>query len=146
HARLPQTRQRGKVCEMIPDTKKKTAGSRLLILVGVAACILTIAVVAMPNLFRSRIAANEASAVGSVRSISTALDTYTKEHPGEGYPEELSDLTPYIDSTLATGQKSGYSFRYVPGGADFDGASKSYRVEATPVATQTGVRLFSTDE
>jgi len=114
--------------------------------VGITATALTIAYVGMPNLLRSRIAANEASAVGSMRAINTALASYSEQRPGGGYPQKLVDLAPYVDSTLSKGQKSGYKFRYVPAGPDLDGAVKGYRVEAVPVAAQTGVRRFSSNE
>lgn len=132
---------------MISDkAKKKTRVSWLLTVVASTAIVLAIAAVAIPNLLRSRIAANEASAVGSIRTINTALVTYSGDHPGQGYPQRLSDLTPYIDSTLALGQKSGYSFRYAPDAPDFDGAVRAFHVEAVPVTTQTGQRRFSSDQ
>jgi hypothetical protein len=96
-----------------------------------------------PNLLRSRVAANEASAVGSVRTINTAAETYKAQHPGEGYPQTLSDFAPYVDPVLANGVKSGYRFRYVPGTRDVDGAVKAFRVEATPVEEgKTGQRSY----
>jgi type IV pilus assembly protein PilA len=132
---------------MIPETGiKKTRGSQLLILIGVTAIVLTIASVAIPNLLRSRIAANEASAVGSIRIINTASVTYREQHPDVGYAQTLSDLAPNVDPILASGQKSGYRFRYKPNTADLDGVVKTYRVEAMPVTTQTGQRRFSSDE
>lgn len=132
---------------MIPDTaKKKVRSSPLLFLIVIVALALTIAAVSIPNLMRSRVAANEASAVGSMRTINTALVTYSAEHPGEGYPQRLSDLAPYIDPVLATGLKSGYNFRYLPDTPDVDGVVKSFRVDAAPISTQAGVRLFSTNQ
>jgi hypothetical protein len=58
----------------------------------------------------------------------------------------MSDLTPYIDSKLASGEKSGYRFRYVPETQDTDGVVKAFHVEAAPISTQSGVRRFSSDE
>ncbi|HYX69636.1 MAG TPA: DUF4349 domain-containing protein [Terriglobales bacterium] len=116
-------------------------------LVVVVLVTVLIAAIAIPNLLRSRIAANEASAVGSIRTINTAVATYSAQHPGEGYPQKLADLAPYVDENLASGQRSGYSFRYEPQAPDFDGVVKGFRVEARPVAAgQTGTRQFSSNQ
>ena len=126
--------------------RKKSRRSPLLFLVLLSALGLAIASISIPNLMRSRIAANEASAVGSVRTLNTALVTYSSEHPEQGYPQKLSDLSPYIDTTLASGQKSGYNFRYVPDAPDVDGVVKSFHVIAAPITNQAGSRRFSSNE
>ena len=131
---------------MFLNKGKKTRVSRLVILVMSTAVALTIAAVCIPNLLRSRVAANEASAVGSIRTLNTALVTYSGDHPGQGYPQRLSDLTPYIGTDLASGQKSGYSFRYVPQTSGIDGVVKSFRIEAAPITAQAGQRRFSSDQ
>lgn len=133
----------------IAARKRKTRSvvSWLVTLVLVAALVSTITAIGVPNLLRSRIAANESSAVGSVRTINTAIATYSAQHPDAGYPQRLSDLTPYIDGSLASGQKSGYHFRYVPVGRNANGVITAYHVEARPVAVgESGQRLFSSDE
>jgi type II secretory pathway pseudopilin PulG len=126
--------------------KLKTFVSQMLIPVVITAIVLTIAAVSIPNLLRSRIAANEAFAVRSIRTINAAVTAYSEQHPGTGYPQKLSDLSPYVDANLAIGQKSGYRFRYMPETDRFDGVVKSFRVEAVPVANETGIRRFSSDE
>jgi prepilin-type N-terminal cleavage/methylation domain-containing protein len=60
-------------------------GFSLIELLIVVAIILVIAAIAIPNLIRSRIAANEASAVGSVRTINTAEMTYASTYPNYGF-------------------------------------------------------------
>src|SRR6201985_1730991 len=95
-------------------------GFSLLELLIVVAIILIIAAIAIPNLLRSRMAANEASAVGSIRSVNTAAVTYSSTYPSVGYPASLAVLSPataatsatadLIDSVLAGGTKSGYKF------------------------------------
>ena len=55
---------------------RKQHGFSLIELLIVVAIILIIAAIAIPNLLRSRIAANEASAVGSIRTLNTAEITY----------------------------------------------------------------------
>lgn len=120
--------------------------------VGVAGIpiILIIAAIAIPNLLRARMAANESSAVASVRTITTAQVSYWGEHPATGYACSLSALgdAHKIDTTLASGQKSGYRFEIVGCEAGIQGqAITTYGVVAYPItANQTGIRAFCADE
>ena len=127
--------------------------------------ILIIAAIAIPDLMRSRMAANESSAVGSVRSINTAMVTYDASFPDTGYAATLSDLggtvaacapgsvatvnaACLIDSLLSvTQQKAGYSFAAV--GAPSAGATTNdtYTVTAVPLSIgATGNRGFYSDQ
>jgi type IV pilus assembly protein PilA len=110
--------------------------------------VLIIAAIAIPNLLRARMAANESSAVGSVRFINTAEITYISQHPNVGYTCSISDLSQQIDSELASGRKSGYSFELTGCSAGAEGAGNiKYQVIAYPTArNQTGVRAFCSDE
>jgi type IV pilus assembly protein PilA len=100
-------------------TKKKQKGFSLIELLIVVAIILIIAAIAIPNLLRSKMAANEASAVGSIRTLNTAAITYNSTY-GNGFPANLTILggtgavsctnAELIDTVLAAGQKSGYNF------------------------------------
>ena len=87
--------------------------------------ILIIAAIAIPNLLRARMAANEASAVGSLRVIDTGAITYASEFEN-GFPSSLEALgglrgteasckhADLLDMQLVSGQKSGYVFTYTP--------------------------------
>ncbi len=71
---------------------KKQKGFSLIELLIVVAIILIIAAIAIPNLLRSKMAANEASAVGSMRSVNTAMVTYAAAYPDTGYAATLAAL------------------------------------------------------
>ena len=70
---------------------KKQKGFSLIELLIVVAIILIIAAIAIPNLLRSRMAANEASAVGSIRTINTAAISYNSSY-GNGFPSLLTEI------------------------------------------------------
>lgn len=131
--------------------------------VGVAIIpfILIIAAIAIPNLLRAKMMANETSAVGSLRTLNVAALAYSTNY-GK-YPASLSDLGPagngdspsadaagLIDSVLAKGIKSGYAFRYKMSqttGPDEKVGINAYSITADPVVLgSSGRRHFFTDQ
>jgi hypothetical protein len=112
--------------------------------------VLIIAAIAIPNLLRARMAANEASAVASVRMLVIAETSYATAHPDRGFTCSLSDLAADQSNvdTLATGQKSGYAFELTGCTPATDGgANVKYQVVAYPVrVNQSGTRAYCSDE
>lgn len=126
------------------------------------AIILIIAAIAIPNLLRARIAANESSAVQSLRTINTAQVTYQSTYPTVGFTNTLASLGPptaagcsgvtpsstnaclldWIVSNAKTTPKSGYYFAD-PVVTAAGGINVDYETDGTPAAVgQSGVRGF----
>ncbi len=134
---------------------KAAAGFSLIELLIVVAIILIIAAIAIPNMVRARMSANEASAASSVRQISRAEMAYNAAYPDHGYADALSNLSGpqtnclpssttacIIDAALASGSKSGYNFA-ATGVLPSGGINTSFVAAGAPVTfNSSGTKDF----
>jgi type IV pilus assembly protein PilA len=131
-------------------------GFSLIELLIVVTIILIIAAIAIPNLVRSKIQANETAAVEALKTLNTSAVMYSNSYGG--FPHSISDMGPggnaipssaaadLIDPVMATGVKSGYKFTFTPVLTDPSGNVVSYAITAVPVTPgTTGQRSFFTD-
>ena len=141
-------------------------GFTLIELLIVVAMILILAALAIPSLLRSRIAANEASAVESLHAINTAQATYAATYANAGFAGTLAQLGPggptcktpsaaaacLLDPTVANATtpgsaKSGYYFAMQAGITKAGNQVAEFTIGAAPSSfNRSGVRNFCMNE
>jgi type IV pilus assembly protein PilA len=136
---------------------RKSSGFSLIELLIVVAIILIIAAIAIPDLMRARMAANQASGVESCRAVTSAETIYYTLY--NGFAPSLAALggpvaglpnatnAQLIDDVLSAGTKSGYNFTYSALNVDASGNFQDFTLNADPVlAGITGVNHYFTNE
>jgi len=143
-------------------------GFSLIELLIVVAIILIIAAIAIPNLMRAKIAANQSAAVGTLRTISSAEETYSSVY-NDGFAATLAVLGGpagtaascnngmYIDEILSNdpATKSGYTFNLTPSGVlqltanvpagCANSGDTGFAVTANPLSANTGTTAYCID-
>ena len=144
--------------ESLKHCDHKSKGFSLIELLIVVAIILIIAAIAIPNLLRARMSANESSAAAAIRSITAAESLYFSTYPTVGYAVQLQDLgrtapcTPaptqacLLDNNLALavpGSMGHSGYQFLATGIGSGGVNFSFVTGGTPVVpNHTGTRDF----
>jgi len=134
--------------------------------IGIAFGLLIVPAIVIPNLLRSRIVANEASAASQVRTVNTAQVVYSTNYPVKGYAENLATLGPGPTGSCAAGTgtedhacqldnglgnvqctvgawctRNGYRFS-MSATCEGEGSCKDYVIVATPITRSSGTKSF----
>jgi len=133
---------------------RRTNGFSLIELLVVVAIMLVVAGLSIPSILRSRVAADEAAAASTIKLLNSAEITYNSTYPTVGYASTLAVLggtncnppgstqACLIDTVLAAGTKSGYSFT-IPAASVTGTPASTYQIIAAPILFDYyGMRYF----
>ncbi|MBF0484685.1 MAG: type II secretion system protein [Candidatus Omnitrophica bacterium] len=108
----------------------------IMIVVGIIAML---AAIAIPNMLRARVTANEALAQSTLKAVATAMETYSNSNNGN-YPTDPNLLVganpPYLRTNFCSGQYSGYLF-------NCGLTAGTYSITASPVSSSMGTKSFT---
>lgn len=145
--------------KFVSRRKPHAAGFSLIELMIVVAVIVIIAALAIPNLLRARMSANESAAVAALRTVATQEVNYNSSW-GSGYSQTLAALGPpspgipasastadLVDQVLASGIRGGYQFLYNPLIPSGTTSPTGFTVSASPISPGiTGEWYFFVDQ
>lgn len=140
---------------------KRNSGFTMVELLIVIEIIVIVAALAVPRIMRATMSANEASAVGSLRSIAVGQSSFKtagfvdQDGDGEGdygslaqlgNPDSMGNTPPFVDQYIAAGSKSGYRFSIIvrPGGPDVSPGYFCFAIPEKPGGT--GYKIYFLDE
>lgn len=121
--------------------KNKWRGFTLVEITMVMALLMILAILVIPGITRSRIAANNVLVAESLRTINSACQLYHMNN--NAFPASLSELasgSAFIDPALASGHRHGYDYTYTSNSTD------AYQVEAAPAGFLKGKYFFIDQE
>lgn len=127
-------------------------GFTLVEIMIVVAIIALLAAIAIPNLLRARVNANESAAIGALKTIAAAASSFAGANNGV-YPAGFVTMfpagqPPYLDTTFNGANprpRQGYNFSYT--NADSSGGTNGFWAIASPItANVTGVNSYYVDE